>query len=148
MRKLTLAAAVVAALGVLSTISSATAESVVMDNVSASDLKSACDEAGGNFAQNPPGYSCVNDNCDGKGGSCSVFCFTDTPCLGDTPERKVTGGSISGIAGVTGVLRGASNDPKQPATRVPQATLNTGGMKQPAARANPVQGRMPTVKKK
>lgn len=53
--------------------------------VSASQLKSACDKAGGTFETVVDQFSCQKENCDGKGGICSVVC-DGKGCSGSTPE--------------------------------------------------------------
>jgi hypothetical protein len=53
------------------------------------ELKTACGNAGGDFVDNTDidpngGYSCTHQNCDGKGGNCTVSCGTKG-CAGTTP---------------------------------------------------------------
>lgn len=59
---------------------------------SASEIKSACDKAGGSFAIQPGGsnFTCGKSNCDGKGGTCGVTCTKGgQECTGETPEHVV-----------------------------------------------------------
>jgi hypothetical protein len=53
--------------------------------VSASQLKSSCDKAGGTFETVGDQFGCEKKNCDGKGGTCSVVCDRDS-CWGNTPN--------------------------------------------------------------
>ena len=47
----------------------------------------ACAKAGG-VPYAGQGYGCVKENCDGKGGTCTVSCDSDTGgCTGHTPGR-------------------------------------------------------------
>jgi len=47
----------------------------------------ACAKAGG-VPYAGQGYGCVKENCDGKGGNCTVSCDSDTgACTGHTPGR-------------------------------------------------------------
>lgn len=70
----------------------ALAETRKIASVSQSQLKSACDKAGGLFSGSPgPGtsYDCIKENCDGKGGTCSVSCTSGGSCEGTTPTTLV-----------------------------------------------------------
>jgi hypothetical protein len=62
------------------------AETRQIAKVSASQLKSTCDKAGGTFGPTDGGgYYCDKHNCDGKGGTCTVTCGQST-CYGYTPR--------------------------------------------------------------
>jgi hypothetical protein len=69
----------------------ASAEDRQIARVSASQLKSACDKAGGSFIGPTPNngaYNCLKENCDGKGGYCQVNCQpNDSTCTGTTPMQ-------------------------------------------------------------
>ena len=64
-------------------------------HLGAGDLQSACGKAGGTYTpdENGDGGECKKDNCDGKGGYCSVGCHKDGTCVSSTPTiltRPVT----------------------------------------------------------
>ena len=78
-------------------------------------LGRACSNAGGSFNSNPTGYSCEKKNCNGRGGTCGVYCNKDGKCDGETPPIKTSPGS--GRAGdtkntVEGALMGGSEGKK------------------------------------
>lgn len=51
-------------------------------------VRGACDNAGGTFISGEGGgYACTKQNCDGKGGECTVDCKPDGTCKGSTPNR-------------------------------------------------------------
>lgn len=54
-------------------------------HVSATQLKSSCDKAGGTFDAFEDQFRCDKKNCDGKGGNCSVVCDGKS-CYGITPN--------------------------------------------------------------
>jgi len=61
-------------------------------------LQSACSAGGGTFssAADGGGYGCYRQNCDGKGGLCSIGCDNRGNCYGSTPAilvPKSTGGA-------------------------------------------------------
>lgn len=82
---------------------------------SVADIRSSCSKAGGSFSVHPDGggYGCIKNNCDGKGGTCTVACDNKTnDCYGTTPYRGGPGGKFpAGSAGVLQVLT-ASGDPR------------------------------------
>ncbi|HVY43872.1 MAG TPA: hypothetical protein VG966_12630 [Hyphomicrobiaceae bacterium] len=53
------------------------------------DVLGACKKAGGVFSDDDGGYGCTKNNCDGKGGSCTVGCTRDEQCKGSTPKIMV-----------------------------------------------------------
>jgi hypothetical protein len=58
--------------------------------VGPTQLYAACQKAGGDFSTAPGTYGCTKQNCDGKGGMCSVACGTvDKKCVGATPGHLV-----------------------------------------------------------
>jgi hypothetical protein len=67
------------------------AETRKIASVSQSQLKSACDKAGGLFSpsEGTSSYDCIKENCDGKGGTCSVSCTSGGSCEGTTPTTLV-----------------------------------------------------------
>jgi hypothetical protein len=76
------------------------ADSVVLSNlISKATLAQSCEKAGGTptSGNGPGGYGCKKENCDGKGGTCTVKCERYGVCTGTTPalvavgERKLRG---------------------------------------------------------
>jgi hypothetical protein len=62
------------------------------------DIARACQSAGGT----PIGiagvsYGCRKENCDGKGGTCSVECTDPQHCKAETPERIVVPTTLLGL---------------------------------------------------
>lgn len=62
------------------------------------DIERACRSAGGT----PIGiagvsYGCKTENCDGKGGTCSVECTDPQHCLATTPTRIVVPTTLLGL---------------------------------------------------
>lgn len=59
---------------------------------SETDVAGACADADGEFfPSSPPGqgdYSCIKQNCDGKGGYCGVECNKGKECTGATPSLE------------------------------------------------------------
>lgn len=49
-------------------------------------LEKTCLNAGGTYSDGPRGYRCDNENCDKKGGTCTVKCTDNGPCEGSTPK--------------------------------------------------------------
>lgn len=84
MRKLIML--IVAAVGVafLADAQAATFEQI-KGKVSKERLAGACSAAGGDFNSNSSGYSCETKNCNGKGGTCGVYCDNSQQCTGTTP---------------------------------------------------------------
>ena len=75
-----------AALGFIA--SEARAEIVdIKGTVTPVGLGRACSGAGGNFHSGNTGYSCVKENCNGKGGTCAVLCGNNGKCTGHTPPQ-------------------------------------------------------------
>jgi hypothetical protein len=80
-------------------------------------VKGACDKVGGSFDTNASGYSCVNKNCDKKGGECGVYCSNSQSgnnCTGVTPALTAGKGAkkISrGTAWIGQVLRNTNVTP-------------------------------------
>lgn len=75
------------------------AETRRIASVSQSQLKSACDKAGGLYSPSDGTntYDCIKDNCDGKGGQCSVSCTSGGSCTGTTPTTLVGGQTLLGL---------------------------------------------------
>jgi hypothetical protein len=86
------------------------AETHQLGSQSMQTVQAACTSAGGDFRSNIGNFSCTKENCDGKGGSCSVNCGTttsgDTNCVGTTP-RRTAGGSLK-LGSVLGTLKGTA----------------------------------------
>src|SRR5260221_698802 len=62
------------------------------------EVLDACNKVGGVFHSTEAGYGCINENCDGKGGTCKVVCQrSDQTCIGSVPGRVAPGGGIAGI---------------------------------------------------
>jgi len=58
---------------------------------SETDVAGACADANGEFFPSARGggnYSCVKENCDGKGGYCGVECNQKKECTGTTPNLE------------------------------------------------------------
>jgi len=59
---------------------------------SETDVAGSCADVGGEFfPSSPPGqgdYSCIKQNCDGKGGYCGVECNKEKECTGTTPSLE------------------------------------------------------------
>lgn len=64
----------------------------LIGNFSETDVAGACADADGEFfPSSPPGqgdYSCIKQNCDGKGGYCGVECNKGKECTGTTPSLE------------------------------------------------------------
>src|SRR5689334_11138803 len=66
------------------------AKGIDLAYVGPTQLYAACQKAGGDFSTAPGTYGCNKNNCDGKGGTCSVACGTaDHKCVGSTPGHLV-----------------------------------------------------------
>jgi hypothetical protein len=68
--------------------------------VSESQLKAACDKAGGDFVGSSgggDGYFCAKSNCDGKGGTCLVDCNAAGSCTGTTPMQLTSSQTLLSI---------------------------------------------------
>ncbi len=61
-------------------------------------LGRACSGAGGSFNSNPTGYSCEKKDCNGKGGTCGVYCSSNGNCTGTTPSRIKPGTTLTSKA--------------------------------------------------
>ena len=74
------------------------AKQVQFQGTEAQVLK-ACKQVGGELSVGAHSASCLNKNCDGKGGNCTVTCDDQNQCTGDTPGRvaRHKSGSIRGI---------------------------------------------------
>jgi hypothetical protein len=75
---------------------------VSLGNKTRGEIKSACDTAGGVYYEVGSVYGCGKENCDGKGGHCSVECNTGK-CTGQTPIRLAQ--LASGVNGLVQLLR-------------------------------------------
>jgi hypothetical protein len=115
------------------------AETRQIAKVSASQLQSACDKAGGTFGSDADmggdHYGCVKRNCDGKGGDCIITCGHDG-CAGTTP-RQLSGNQTLISLLQNGDLVLHDLDP------TPTGSLSSpieGGAAAPAAPADPGPG--------
>jgi hypothetical protein len=107
------------------------AETRQIAKVSASQLKSTCDKAGGTFSDPIPGeYGCTKANCDGKGGSCYVHCNNQNGCVGITPSQ------LGGRQTLLNLLQNGDMLYRQ-VDRTPTDSLVTPGESSAAARAAP-----------
>ena len=98
---------------------------------SSQQLLGACQKAGGTFESTDGAFSCHKENCDGKGGRCSVTCGKNGKCTGATPIATGRGGSFSG--NVDAVLTG-----KTTAGKVRTApTAGSGSARNPVVRTKP-----------
>lgn len=80
------------ALAVILAVQNAHARQVTLSTkVSPAQLQAACEAVGGSFWSNADGYSCYNDNCDGKGHPCLVKCDMEGNCTGTVPTKIVPG---------------------------------------------------------
>lgn len=61
------------------------------------DVQRACIAANGYPTGVGGTYGCVKDNCDGKGGQCSVTCVEPTKCLATSPRRLTGDSSLTGV---------------------------------------------------
>lgn len=76
------------AISLIATLEIAQARKVSLSRkVSPAELQAACTAAGGTFWSNDNGYSCVNQNCDGKGFSCAIICNMEAVCEGVVPVK-------------------------------------------------------------
>ena len=67
-----------------------------------SELKSACEAAGGTYGEGPGGYGCEKQ-CTSGGDYCTISCSNDGGnCKGDTPSR------VAPTADVKEILRGGA----------------------------------------
>jgi hypothetical protein len=64
-----------------------------------SQVVKACKQVGGELSVGAHSASCLNKDCDGKGGNCTVTCDDQNQCTGDTPDR-VTRHKSSNIRGI------------------------------------------------
>lgn len=60
----------------------------------ADDLAAACGKAV--TWQQGGGYACTKENCDGKGGHCTISCSDEGDCMGSTPSRNALVGTFFG----------------------------------------------------
>ena len=79
--------------------SEAWTKSFPIKRVSKESLAESCQAAGGkSIGFGGGGYGCSKENCDGKGGGCSVHC-NKSGCYGDTPivaPKDVTADGVLG----------------------------------------------------
>ena len=62
------------------------------------DIARACQNAGGTpIGVAGVSYGCKTENCDGKGGTCSVECTDPLKCKAETPARIVTPTTLLGL---------------------------------------------------
>lgn len=61
------------------------------------DIERACQSAGGTRTGVAEMYGCVKENCDGKGGKCSVECFDPLTCWSTTPTQMVSPTTLIGL---------------------------------------------------
>jgi purine nucleoside permease len=68
------------------------------------DVAQACSSSGGSYWSNAitGDYGCSTENCDGKGGTCTVDCNKNHQCYGSTPI--VAGGTLN--PNLTDILKG------------------------------------------
>ena len=131
MRKSVILIVAVASVGFHAAAKAATIEPI-KGRVTPVELGRACSNAGGSFNSNASGYSCEKTNCNGKGGTCGVYCASNGKCTGTTADIKTTRGSNR--AGhtkntVEGALMGGS------AGKTPSAnTKNTGKLTRPQSK--------------
>ncbi len=100
-----------AALLLASSISQA-AEVTIAGTITPVALGRACSNAGGSFNSNDTGYSCVKENCNGKGGTCSVQCGSNGKCTGDTPPMVLPTYGVT----LLGILQAGNNVYREPST--------------------------------
>lgn len=87
MRKCSIAAITIAALGMIAEQAAAEQWSRIGTH-GRGVVCSACMDAGGQFVTNSAGaHGCEKKNCDGKGGDCKVACSENQECYGSTPGR-------------------------------------------------------------
>jgi hypothetical protein len=82
---------------------------------SASEVKKACDAAGGDFGIQDKGsrFGCTKNNCDGKGGKCGVYCSKGgNECQGITPAKRTPGQKWT-LNGVLKFSPAASGPPRR-----------------------------------
>lgn len=104
--------------------------------IGVSDLRSTCSKVQGSFDVSPDGkgYSCTKQNCDGKGGNCTVACDNNNNCTGATPARLVGPTTLIGLLqNGDRVLRGLSTG----GTGSPSGDSDDDGGSQPPAPAQP-----------
>jgi len=80
---------------------------------SANEIKTACDKAGGEYnTLEGGGWGCTNNNCDGKGGKCSVGCDANGKCNGSTPAQTTPSKGVFDILkGTRGTTSGTTLAP-------------------------------------
>jgi len=111
---------------------------------SASEIKGACDKAGGTFTQDSGGYGCTT-NCTASYG-CTVGCTNKGKCTGDVPLRGRPSGTLGGILHppVAGIKSSGDNPPSKAHRRPvnidtakpPSGVKTTGGNAQPVMRTH------------
>ena len=87
MRKCLVSIVAAATLGIVAF--QASAEERPIGKHSVQEVSDACKKAGGDFdwSANTGAYGCRKENCDGKGGACTVTCSPEKNCYGSTPGR-------------------------------------------------------------
>ena len=68
------------------------AREVSVEPLGVGQLMGACNNAGGDFDAIGSVYYCTVENCDGKGGQCTIVCDNEgglVTCTGSTPRRHV-----------------------------------------------------------
>ena len=62
----------------------------ISQKVSLRQLQNICASVGGSFWSDNNGYSCIKENCDGKGHTCAVLCDENGNCTGMVPKQIPT----------------------------------------------------------
>jgi hypothetical protein len=96
MRKSMIFVVAFASLGILADAGAAKSVNISGKH-SAAELKNACAAVNGEYNTfEGGGWGCTNNNCDGKGGKCTVGCDIYGKCTGSVPGQ-FAGGGIAGI---------------------------------------------------
>ena len=90
---------IVCLVAVLMASGAARAESAFLSGVyGQADVERACRDTGGTpIGAAGVSYGCKKENCDGKGGTCSVECTDPHHCLGTTPAQIVGPSTLLGL---------------------------------------------------
>jgi len=87
-------------LGFTFAASSAQARYVSLGEISTADLMRACNAVNGSFDAFGSDYSCIVENCDGKGGMCVIACNNEggfVTCTGTVPRHAKVGEQLGNL---------------------------------------------------
>src|SRR4051794_35235681 len=76
---------------------------VKMGKHTSSEIKNACDKAGGTYTEDPGGYGCATNCHGGPGGACVVGCKSNHQCTGEVPLRTTPASVLRPPAGALAI---------------------------------------------